>query len=350
MKKSFYLTFGIGIALLAIIGFLLYQFSVITISIVGGFLLYLLIDQMMEVLERNHVTGAFAYFCIFLFFAIVILAIVTFVALPLVDQVQSFAGQLPQFLNGIHEHIAGLQEHFPFVTQIYDSFKEKGLAAATDFVSHVGAIVTSIVTMFLMSIILVASRGTLRQSMVEKIPNDYFEVSVSIAHRIVSHIKQYVAAKAVETVIMTILYFIGFWAIGLPAPMLFAIIGGILNLIPYIGVIFTAIPVGIAALISGSYTLLGLSLLVLLVARAIDDFVLQTFLIGHFVDVHPFLVVLITVIGGELMGVIGLVIAIPFYVISRIVVIGLYDYLRTVQRHEMYLHEEEGHNKHHAAE
>lgn len=348
MKKPFYTTFGLGILALVLVGFLLYKFWLITVSLIGGFLLYLLIDSFMEKLERKGVTGLAAYGVLALCLSVTVLVFALFVAIPLGEQAHSFASQLPQFIDELNQKLESLQENFPFVMTVYESVKGRLFSSLTEILSHTGSVLTSIFAMLLMSIILLASRRTLRQSLIEKIPNDYFEVVVSIAHRIVGHIKQYVAAKSVETVIMTLIYFVGFWTIGLPMPLLLAMAGGLLNLIPYIGVIFTAIPIGIAALLTGGYTQVGLAMLVLLVARMIDDFVLQTYLVGHFVDVHPFTVVLITLIGGEAMGVIGLVVAIPVFVISRIVILGLYEYLRSVQRHEIFLQEEEHENKNHA--
>ena len=350
MNKTFYTIFGFGILLLGIIGFLLYKYWLISVAVVGGFLVYLIIDQILEVLERKKIRGLAAYLLMGLFFTIAVLAGILFIAIPLFEQLQSLAGQLPELLGQVNQQVVKMQENLPFVLPLSTAVKEKAVSTLTTLLSHSGSILASIFTISLMAVTLLASRKTLKQTVMEKIPNDYFEVIVSVGHNIVYSIQKFVVAKSLETIIITAIYGLGFWAIGLPLPMLLAIMGGLLNLIPYLGPLLTIVPVALIALIEGNYVLLGLAVLVIVIARVIDDAVLQTYLIGHFVDVHPFMVVLITLAGGEIMGVIGLVIAIPLYVISKTVILGLYEYLRAVQRHEIYLREEERQNKHNARE
>lgn len=345
MKKSFALTFGLGILALALAGVLLYTFWLITLNLVGGFLLYVLLDKCMDKLERKGITGIPAYAILGLFFAAAALSCVLFVVIPLGEQLRAFAGQLPK----ITHYLDALETSAPFLLTALDELKEHIVASLTRFFSHATSIVTSAATIFLMAVILLASRRTLWQTIVERVPNDYFEVFVGIAHRIASHIQNYMAAKSLETVIMVVLHAIGFWIIGFPLPLLFALMAGLLNLIPYIGVLFTAIPVGLVALTAGGYPLLGLAMLVLLVARLVDDFLLQTWLVSHFVDIHPFTTVVVILVAEAFMGVIGMVVAIPAYVIAKIIITGLYEYLRSVQRHESILQEEEEHKKKHDA-
>lgn len=345
MKKPFGLTFGLGILGLILAGVLLYKFWIITLNLIGGFLLYVLLDKCIDKLERKGIKGILAYTILGLFFSAAVLSSVLFVAIPLGEQLHAFAGQLPR----ITQHLDALETSMPFLLTALDELKENIVRSLTRFFSHATSLVTSAATILLMAIILLASRRTLWQTIVERVPNDYFEVFVSIAHRIAHHVQNYMAAKSLETAIMIIIHAAGFWIIGFPLPLLFALMAGFLNLIPYIGVLFTAIPVGLVALTTDGYQLLGLAMLVLLVARLVDDFLLQTWLVSHFVDIHPFTTVVVILVAEAFMGIIGMVIAIPAYVIAKIIITGLYEYLRSVQRHESILQEEEEHKKKHDA-
>ncbi len=342
--------FGLGILLLAVLGYLLYEYWMISATVVGGFLVYLIVDKLLDVLERRKITGALAYLLLGLGFSIIALSAVLFVVIPLAGQVNSLLGELPELLEQVNLHLLKLQETMPFIAPFYETAKERLVSSLSTLISNTGSILTIFFTISLMAVTLLASRRNLKKSIVENIPNDYFEVAVSVGHRIVDSIQKYVVAKSLETIIITFIYGIGFWAIGMPLAMLLALVGGLLNLIPYLGPLLTVVPVALIALSQENYVLLGLAVLVILIARIIDDAVLQTYLIGHFVNVHPFMVVLITLAGGEIMGAVGLVIAIPVYVISKTIVVGLYEYLRAVQRHEIFLREEERQNEHNASE
>lgn len=338
MNKN--LIFGLGILVLLALGVFLYKFWLITFNLVGGFLLYLLIDKFMEKLERYNITGFLAYAILFLGFGILAVCFVLFVSIPLIHQGQDFVAQLPDKLAEIKTHVDEIEQHIPFVSGLYERMRESLLTAVKGIVSVSGSLLTSLITIFIMAATLLASRNTLRQTILDHLPNDYFEVAVSVAHKIIEHIQNYTVAKTAETIIVTLLHVIGFWMIGLPLPLLLGIVAGLLNIIPYVGPILTLPPVLVAAFLAGGYQLAGLATLVIILTQLIDNTVLQTWLLSQFVDIHPFMAVLITLVAGELLGPIGMVIAVPVYVISKLVLSGLYEYLKSMQRHEEFLRQE----------
>jgi predicted PurR-regulated permease PerM len=200
-------------------------------------------------------------------------------------------------------------------------------------------LVTAVVTIPLLVVILLASRKTLSKTVIESIPNNYFEVTVTIIQRIISHIEDYAWAKTLEMIIMVVVYAIGFQIIGLPQALFISIIGGVLNIIPYFGPLLTIIPVAVAAYTGGGTEIFILGIIVLVLARIIDDAVLQTILVAKLVDVHPLIVLLVTLVGEQMLGIVGMIIAVPAYVVTKIVIEGMYEYLMALQRHEL-LHSE----------
>src|SRR5205814_4939331 len=90
-------------------------------------------------------------------------------------------------------------------------------------------------------------------------------------------------------------------------------VSGVLNLIPYVGPIFGAVFGSVLYL--GADNLTNSSILALLAAivitHLIDNIVIAPAVLSHNVDLHPLTVVLALVIGGEVLGVLGLLIAVP---------------------------------------
>ncbi len=346
--KRFQTTIAVSIFLLAIFGILLFKFWAIAISIAGGFLLYFLIDKTLDWFERRGVKGLPAYLILILLFSITLIGLTLFVAIPFFEQTESLIAEFPKLAENFKQELSDLTATFPALEKYQDNIKTKALASVTKALSLTGTMLGSAATMILIAFILLASRQTLRQKFTEGIPNEYFEVTVSIVHKIINEVENFAVAKMVETLIVTILYAFGFWAIGLPMSLLFGVVGGLLNIIPYIGPIIAAVPVAIAAYLYGGYTLLIASLIVMAIGQLIDNTILQTWLISKFVDVHPLTVVIITLIAAEVAGVAGMVIAIPVYSIAKLLTVGLYDYLKSVKRHEILLREEESYNKNNA--
>ncbi len=346
--NKFAITFGISIGILAVFGFLLFKFWLIAANIAGGFLLYFMIDTFLDFLERKGIRGLPAYFVLALVSATILTSFILFVSIPLVEETKALIVQLPELTEQVNQKVTEFSGTFPFILKAQETAKQRIASTAQSILLVSKDVVTSILTMLLIAAILLASRGTLHKTFTEKIPNDYFEVSVGLTHRIVEHVKSFAVAKIVETVIVAIFYFIGFWAIGMPHALLLSILGGILNIVPYIGPLITIAPVGIAAWLAGGYPLLGLALVVIAVAQLIDNTILQTWLISKFVDIHPLVVVIVTILAAEVAGVVGMVVAIPVYAIAKIIIGGVYDYLRSVQRHEKILREEERYHQHNA--
>lgn len=346
--KRFQIAIAVSLLLLAILAIFLFKFWAVAVSIAGGLLIYLMIDKTLDWFERRGVKGLPAYLILVLLFSITLIGLTLFAAIPFYEQTESLIAEFPKLAENFKHELSDLTATFPAIEKYQDNLKAKALSSVTNALSLTGTMLGSFATMILIAFILLASRQTLRQKFTEGIPNEYFEVTVSIVHKIKDEIQNFAVAKIVETLIVTILYALGFWAVGLPMPLLFGVIGGLLNIIPYIGPIIAAVPVAIAAYLYGGYTLLIASLIVMVIAQLIDNTILQTWLISKFVDVHPLTVVIITLIAAEAAGVAGMVIAIPAYSIAKLVTTGLYDYLKSVKRHERLLREEESYHKNNA--
>src|SRR5574341_1577367 len=343
--NKFHAYFGLSILALIVLGFLIFKYWLIAANIAAGFLLYFIIDEFLDWLERKGVRGPLAYTVLALVFGIAIAGFILFVSIPVVEQTQALINQLPEITEKVNEQVMQLSENFPFVVKAQESIKAKLAASGAKILSISGDIASSAITIILITLILLASRGTLHQEFTEHIPNEYFEVVVGISHKIIDHVQSYSVAKIIETAVMIVLHAIGFWAIGLPQPLLLGILAGVLNIIPYLGPLFAAGPIGLAAFLAGGFPLFGFSMLIILVAQIIDNTILQTVLISKFVNMHPLMVVLITLIAGEVAGVVGMVVAIPIYAVAKIVISGMYEYLKSVQRHDLILREEERYNQ-----
>ncbi len=341
MKTKSQVRFAAAVIILALIVLLLAWFWIVTLNIVGGILLFLMMDSVLEWLERHRVSGWHAYIVLGMLCAAGTVAFILYVTVPLVDQAGNFARDVPILVEQLNTKLANLREFAPIVDPLTLKAKEWFQEMGASSVSHITTVMTSIVTMLLMAAILLGSRKTLRDSLTEQIPNNYFEVTMSIAFKIIDHVRSYVAVKALETVILIFVHALGFALVGVPSALLLGIIAGVLNLIPYLGAVFAAIPVGLVAYFSGGSSLFWFSMIVLLVARVLDDTVLQTWLVSRFVDVHPLTVVIAILVAGEVLGVLGMIIAIPAYVISKIILQGMYEYFSSVGRHELLLQQEE---------
>lgn len=117
--------------------------------------------------------------------------------------------------------------------------------------------------------------------------------------------------------------------LGIPNPFLIGVIGGLLNIIPYIGPIIAVVLSMILTITtllptSPDGVLLTQAVLKLLfafgIAKMIDDFVLQPIIYGKSVKAHPVEIFVVILMAGHIGGVLGMVLAVPAYTLLRIIV------------------------------
>jgi predicted PurR-regulated permease PerM len=142
-------------------------------------------------------------------------------------------------------------------------------------------------------------------------------------------------------------------AIGLPYAWALGLFAGVMELVPNIGPYIAAIPAVLVALIQGSsFIPLGNFWFAVLVAglyfllQLIENNLFVPRILGRTLNVHPLVVMIGIIAGGQLAGILGVLLAAPtlatFRVIGRYVLRRLYDRDPFVEPSAEHLEEEEG--------
>ena len=120
---------------------------------------------------------------------------------------------------------------------------------------------------------------------------------------------------------------IGLLILGVPNALLIGFIGGLMNVIPYLGPLIGMTIGSVLAILSilsnGEYDLITFTFLsvvgVFLIANIIDNLILQPQIHAKSVKAHPVEVFLAIIIGGKIAGIIGMILAIPTYTILKVI-------------------------------
>ena len=131
-------------------------------------------------------------------------------------------------------------------------------------------------------------------------------------------IKEYISGLFIQIIIVTIFTSVLLSVLGVKYAILLGVLTGLMNVIPYVGIIFSA---AIACLISfatgGNHTLLVL--LGYLVIHAIDGNVILPLVVGSKVKINALFTFIGLLIGEELWGISGMFLSIPFLAILKII-------------------------------
>ena len=137
-----------------------------------------------------------------------------------------------------------------------------------------------------------------------------------VAHDVKSGMNAYFRGQSLIALLVGILFSIGFLIIDFPMAIGLGLFIGLLNLIPYLQLV-GFIPTVILALVKATDTgqnfwlILFCALMVFAVVQTIQDVILTPRIMGHVTGLNPAIILLSLSIWGSLLGIIGLIIALP---------------------------------------
>ncbi len=128
----------------------------------------------------------------------------------------------------------------------------------------------------------------------------------------------YIRGQLLVCVIVGVFAYIGYSIIGLPYPILFASVAAVFNIIPYIGPYIGAAP----AILMAATLSMRLVLLVIVVnwiVQLVESNVISPQIVGKSLHLHPLMIIFALLAGGYLAGIIGLILAVPFLAVIKVI-------------------------------
>lgn len=170
------------------------------------------------------------------------------------------------------------------------------------------------------------NRHKLRNYIHEIAPPKYAEGIVRALEGIGRKLEDFFTAKMIESSVVGLICCIGFYLVGIDGWLFLGILSGFLNIIPYIGPIIGAIPPIIVGYINSPETAFFAAVTVF-IAQLVDNLYLIPFMISEKVNINPLLSVLLTLSASKLLGALGMVLAIPLFIIYKTIISEAYEEL-----------------------
>lgn len=262
---------------------------------------------------------------------------------------------LMNFIPMVMKQLKELNEHLPElgmkVQSLIDDFNRNELLppsvreginrSLTNLESQIGESITSFVndigstinTMFIAFIIpflvfyMLKDFKLLERTTLAIVPKRHRKEAIRLMIEIDQALGNYVRGQFIVCVIVGVLAYLGYWLIGMPYPLLLALLVAIFNIIPYLGPFFGAAP----ALIMAATVSLKMVLLVAavnLVVQMLEGNVISPQVVGRTLSMHPLTIIFVLLVGGELAGIAGLILAVPFFAVLKVLYQHLYIYYR----------------------
>jgi len=231
-------------------------------------------------------------------------------------RVESLLGiQLPHTLGEGLEHLrtGGLQ----IVLDTARSTLERTVSVVTGTVSAlVGILVVPVIAYYVL-----AQFDEIKRAILRMVPRDYqsrVAEKSAVVDRLVSG---FIRGQLIVCLCLGFLYAVGFSAIGVDLAVGIGVAAGMLAIIPYVG---SAFALGSASLLCvlefGVDVHLALVAGWYVVVQTLEGFVLVPRIVGGSIGMHPVTVIVALLIGGDLLGFLGLIVAVPLAAVIQVFV------------------------------
>jgi predicted PurR-regulated permease PerM len=303
--------------------------------LVSGFLYYIL-RPLVNYLEGKGIGRAVA--TLLIYFVVTCLSTLLVVAFgPMLQyQIQTFISNTPKMVEGLKEQIEILQQNrllAAYFSQNHVDVSSKiaeyinGLINyATDYLSSAISFMTSILLIIttipiILYYFLIGGQKAMND-MIGFLPKSYANIAKETMDEIDAALSGYIIGRIIICIALGAMIYIGFLLIGLPYPLLLALVATVMNLIPFIGPIIGVIPALIVA-ITQSYSMVIWVAVIVLLSQQVDGNLLAPHVFRKRMDLHPLTVVLLLLAGEKLAGILGMILAIPVYMVFKIIILRI---------------------------
>jgi predicted PurR-regulated permease PerM len=253
---------------------------------------------------------------------------ISFLIPPMTEQFKDLYQNLPSYSQNLENYFQGVKNYFQTQGNIVDIQKIIGNSGGSlsevsgnIFSRTVGVFsgfISAIVVLVLVFYMAVKQDG-IGNFVSSVVPDKHKEYALSLTERIKAKIGRWMTGQLLLMVIIFVLNFVGLYFIGVPYALSLAIFAGLMEVVPYIGPIVSAIPAIILGLTVSPMT--GLMVLILVFAvQQFENHVIVPQVMKKALGLNPIVVILALLIGLKLGGVLGAILAIPIATAIGVVV------------------------------
>ncbi len=307
----------------------------------------LILNPAVAFVQRPRIPRGLAVLIVYLAFFLTLVGIGFLLANPISNQVRTFTDNLPHIVNEANKRIATFQGelehhgiHLHLVKQgktALQSIQDKVAKSAGKLASFGGGLLTEaasaifdLVLVFVLSVYMLIYGERIGELVRRAMPDGDGTPADDYPMLVQHAVSRYVGGQLLFSVLMGAsaglsLYLFGLIGIfpdGRKYALAFGVFYGVMELVPYIGPILGALPAVIVALFTDPIVALWVALL-FVGLQQLEGHVVAPQVFGHTLRINPLLVIFALLLGLQLHGIVGALVALPILAILRETVVYL---------------------------
>lgn len=307
-----YKTILFTIFFLILLWFLVYIKDILFILLIS-LIIMSACKPLVDKLEKSHLPRIIAILTIYIAGLIIIVYLGSTLLPPLINQSINLGQNLPKYLERV---IPFISVDTQFISQQIAPIGENILKVTLGIFSNL----FHIFTIFVVSFYLLIERRQLENHLAGFMGVKSAENLMIIIERVEERLGSWVRGQVTLVLVIGIATYIGLLFLGLPFILPLSIIAGLLEIVPIIGPIISAIPAILVAL-TVSPILASVTALVFIVIQQAENHFIVPYVLRKSVGLPPVITIITLMIGAKLAGVLGAMLSVPMVVMLETIIV-----------------------------
>lgn len=304
---------------------MLYYLRDIIFILFLAILITLIIVPAVDYLESRDIPRIVAAMLIFALIFLFFGSLIFVIAPPLAKQLSQLSLIIPQFLAKNSFIIDGTL----LKSELYGPLQDVLIEASGYFrnitssffagiFNVLGGFMSALLTIVISFYLIIEEKG-IERFVREVIPKKFQERSLKVIKKVQIKLGKWVLGQLTLGFIVGIMSYVGLSLLGITEyALVLALIAGMLELVPYIGPILSAIPAIVIALtISMNHAFMTLVLYFFI--QQFENYLIVPKVMEKSVNLHPIVIIIVIIIGEKIAGITGAILAVPVAAIVSIV-------------------------------
>lgn len=296
------------------------------ISMILAYLLHPLVDGLMKFRLNRTLAILILYF-----FFLGAIGLLLWLGTPIfAKQLQELMGQLPTIEKQLYDQLVWLDQrldHLPSglhhgIENAIGNMEQSIILFIENIVQYIGESLDSFFVLFVIPFLvfyLLHDVEVIAKVLYTMTPKEQRKPLTKLWRDIDRSLGEYIRGQITVSLIVGLLALIGYYFIGLPYAFFLAFIVSVTNIIPYFGPFIGATPAVLVAFLTNPSLILWV-ILINTAIQILEGNWLAPSIVAKRLHIHPLFIILVLLIGAEIGGVIGLILAVPVFVILKVVI------------------------------
>ncbi len=331
--RTILVTIGLVLATVAVLYLVRLLARIEMLLVISLFFAVVLTPLVDRVHARMRIKRGLAAGLVFVFVIAAVASMMFVIIKPLVTETRQFAENFPTYLSDAREGrgaLGGLVKRYELDRRyeenketIENAFRNAG-SKAFSYVGRAFSGVLTLLTIMVLSFMMLLYGPQLTNSAMAAVPPNRRERVKAVAADASKAVTGYVSGNLLISAIAGIVTYIALWVLGVPFKEVLALWVAFADLIPLVGATLGAIPTIAVAFLHSVPAGIGV-VIFYIVYQQVENHFLQPMIMSKTVQINQLFVLVSVLVGVELGGFVGAILAIPLAGVVAVVVRDLWD-------------------------